>query len=331
MGPVLAVSLLWLAQAAVEIAGGGGCPEPAAVTRKLIPLLPAASSGAAAPATGTRVAASPPPPTVRLARRSTGELDILLVGPDGQRLDEKDLEAGSACEDLAAAAAVVIATWLSEPEVAVPSRVDLPPPAAPAAGRDGRTPAEARPAAPDPSLAAETLSRPSEAASLRLGAVGSSTSGQWAGGLRAGGGIRLWGDRWGLGVVAAATMPRSQSVGSLAGAARWTRAYLGAGPEVTVLSGPVTLRAQLQGLLAVLHVSGNGLEMATSETALRFGAGAGVWSAWRGWGGVWPWIGADLLFWPGRDRLRVEGLAAEGSVPGLEVQVAAGLGIGLFP
>ena len=98
-----------------------------------------------------------------------------------------------------------------------------------------------------------------------------------------------------------------------------------------MLSGPVTLRAHVQGLMGLLHLTGSGVEMATSETALRFGTSGGLWSAWRGWGGVWPWMGVDLLFWPGRERLRVEGLAMEGTVPALEGQIAAGLGMDLFP
>jgi len=68
-----------------------------------------------------------------------------------------------------------------------------------------------------------------------------------------------------------------------------------------------------------------------SWSQARFGTTAGVWSAWHGWGGVWPWMGADLLFWPGRERLQATGLSEEGTVPGLEVQIAVGLGIGLFP
>lgn len=333
MGPVLALSLLWLAHVAIEITGDAGCPEPAAVSRNLTSLLPAVWTAATSAAPGEPGAASPLPPSVRLSRTATGELEILLVGPDGRRRDEKRFEAAAGCDDLAAAVAVVIASWASEPALSLPQRVDLPRPAAPLSTHEEPASVAGASAAVGSSIAVVVAPwRPSSTAIFRLGAVASSTAGQWAAGLRAGSGVILWGDRWGLGAVAAATMPRSEAVGSVPGAGRWARGYLGIGPEVSLLrSGAVTLTAHLQGLLALLHVTGNGLENATSDTSLRFGTTGGIWSAWQGWSSVWPWIGADLLFWPGRERLRVEGLAMEGAVPGLEAQIAAGLGIGLFP
>src|SRR5438132_13866033 len=133
---VLALSLLWLAQAAIEIAGGGGCPEPAAVSRSLRSLLPPVLNGATSAPAGAPGAAPPPAPSVRLSRTFMGDLDILFVGPDGRQLDERHLEGGSTCDDLAAAAAVVIATWVSEPELPLPQRVDLPRPAAGPATRE---------------------------------------------------------------------------------------------------------------------------------------------------------------------------------------------------
>ncbi|HEY8923176.1 MAG TPA: hypothetical protein VIU64_02275 [Polyangia bacterium] len=326
---MIASSLLWLAHVAIEIAGGGGCPDPAAVSRNLAALIPARPE-ADVPAAGPGLGAAPSAaPSVQLSRTSTGGLDVLLLGPDGRWLDEKRLDGASPCEDLAAAASVIIATWVSEPGLSLPSRLELPRPAAASDGREDVSSAGVPSVAGRPSPSARRVR--SSAGNLRLGAVGSATTGQWAAGLRLGGGVLLWGDRWGLGAVAAATLPRSEAVGDVSGAARWTRAYVGVGPEVVLLSGPVALRAHVQGLLGLLHLAGNGVDMPTSETGVRVGAAAGAWAAWHGWGGVWPWIGADLLFWPGRDRLRIQGLSTEGRVPDLEGQIAAGLGIDLFP
>jgi len=324
---VIASSLLWLAQVAIEIAGGGGCPDPAAVRRNLaalIPALPDAGVSAAGPGAG----APSTTPSVQLSRTSSGGLDVLLLGPDGRWLDEKRLDGASPCEDLAVAASVIIATWISEPGLAPPSRLELPRAGAASDSRETLPSAGVPSVTGRPSPSGRGLS--STTGNLRLGAVGSAT-GQWAPGLRLGGGVLLWGDRWGLGAVAAATLPRAEAVGDVSGAARWTRAYVGVGPEVVLLSGSVALRAHVQGLLGLLHLSGNGLDMPTSETGARVGAAAGAWAAWHGWSGVWPWIGADLLFWPGRDRLRIQGLSTEGRVPDLEGQIAAGLGIDLFP
>jgi len=58
--------------------------------------------------------------------------------------------------------------------------------------------------------------------------------------------------------------------------------------------------------------------------------GAGV-QVGRPWGNATPWIGADVLYWPGHDRLQIAGLAAEGELPHLEIQVALGLSLGRFP
>ena len=52
-----------------------------------------------------------------------------------------------------------------------------------------------------------------------------------------------------------------------------------------------------------------------------------VLGGWR----VLSWIGADVLYWPGHDRLEIAGLAAEGELPHVEIQVALGLSLGRFP
>jgi len=327
---VIAPSLLWLAQVAIEIAGGGGCPDPAAVSQNLASLMPVVPN-ADRSGSGTPRGEPSDELSVQLSRTSTGALDVLLLGPDGRWLDEKRLAGPSTCEDLAVAAAVIIATWVSEPGLSLPARVELPRPAPAPANREDRASAGGLSVTGRPSLAAAAPRRSFSTHQLRLGAVASVAASQWAPGLRLGDGVILWAGRWGLGAVVAATMPRAAHVGDVPEAARWTRAYLGAGPEVALLSGPVALRAHLQGMLGLLHLAGNGVDMPSSETGVRFGATAGLWAAWHGWSGVWPWIGADLLFWPGRERLRVQGLSTEGSVPGLEGQIAAGLGIDLFP
>ena len=313
--------MLWVVQTVPSITGTGDCPEPAVVSQKLAALLPSAASAHASGAKG-------PSPRVHLSRASGGELAILLLGADGRQLDERRLRATAGCDDLAAAVAVVAATWASDPEPTTPARVELPGSPVPPTARN--EPASAVVDARSSSVAASPPRR-SSTTNLRLGAVASSAGEQWAAGLRVAGGIRVWGDRWALGAVVAGTLPHSVSVGDVPGAARWMRGYVGVGPELTLLSGPVDLKAHLQAVLGLLHVTGNGLAMPTSDTSFRLGTTAGLWSAWRGWHGLWPWLAADLVFWPGRERLLITGVAAEGTVPSLEGQVAAGVGIDLFP
>jgi hypothetical protein len=88
--------------------------------------------------------------------------------------------------------------------------------------------------------------------------------------------------------------------------------------------------AHAQALAAVLHVEGVGLTTTASDSTAQFGTGAGV-QVGRPWGNATPWIGGDLLFWPGHDRLEISGLAARGELPRLELQLAVGLSLGRFP
>src|SRR5262245_53120987 len=99
---MLGVVAIGLLLAGVDVVGDGPCPAPADVSRRLAELLPAADT-----AGGTGGGAR------RLARlsRADGHVHLELLTPDGVRLDERDLEANERCEDLAAAAAVVIAAW----------------------------------------------------------------------------------------------------------------------------------------------------------------------------------------------------------------------------
>ena len=126
-------------------------------------------------------------------------------------------------------------------------------------------------------------------------------------------------------------MPRAESVGSAVGAARWTRGYLAAGPGVSFLAGEVAVNAHLHGAMAVLHVAGSGLEITASDTAVQVGGLAGASLTWRRWRACAAWVGADLLVWPGRERLRVVGLAEQTTLPRLEIHLAVGLEFGLFP
>jgi hypothetical protein len=90
------------------------------------------------------------------------------------------------------------------------------------------------------------------------------------------------------------------------------------------------LDAHAQLLAAMLRVEGVGLTTTASDSAAQLGTGVGV-QVGRPWGNATPWIGADLLYWPGHDRLEIAGLTAQGQLPHLEVQVALGLSLGRFP
>jgi hypothetical protein len=296
---------VWLALSAVEIVGDGACPDPAEVGRRLVQITVAAdqSGGIAARA--------------RLSRGGD-LLHVELLNSAGERIGARDLDAGESCEDLASAVAIVVAAWEAELKPSVTSHVNLP-----------RAPSPAIPSA----TAAVTMQ--SSAASgpsfdLGLGLIASMTGGQLAPGARIGGWLAPRGGHLGVGVALSAATSRSEPVGAEAGAARWIRGALGVGPDVRADVGKTVLGAHAQVLAALLHVEGVGLPTTASDSSAQLGAGVGV-QIGRPWGSATPWIGADVLYWPGHDRLEISGLAAAGELPHLEIQLALGLSLGRFP
>jgi hypothetical protein len=134
----------------------------------------------------------------------------------------------------------------------------------------------------------------------------------------------------GLGLAAFGTTTRSELVAPAPAEARWTRVALAAGPEARFSRGRTLLGAHLHGLAALLHVEGAGLATTASDSSAQFGAAGGL-RVGRSWGNATPWVGADLLFWPGHERLEIAGLGARGELPRLELQFALGLSLGRLP
>jgi hypothetical protein len=303
---MLGVVALWLAYSAVDVVGDGDCPASADVRHRLAELIPATNGG---------------PEPLRRARLSRSEkgLHVELLSAGGERMAERDLGVDASCDDLAAASAVIIATWEAEldPRLTTP-RVSL------------RTPP--RQTTPVTTAVRATPPPPQSPPSFDLGLalMASLTGGEVAPGARVGAWIAPGGWRLGLGAAVSATTARSEPVGPGPAAARWTRYALGAGPEARFAIGRMMVGAHARALAALLRVEGVGLPTTASDSTAQFGTGAGV-HVGRPWGNATPWIGADLLFWPGRDRLEISGLAARGELPRLELQLALGLSIGRFP
>ncbi len=294
----------------VDVVGEGPCPAPAEVSRRLAEMRPAADTSG-----------DGPPGAHRLARlsRAGGRVHVELVNPDGLRLDERALEANERCEDLAAAVAVVVAAWEAQldPRVGA-ARVSLP---APPAGNAAAV-AAVQPPRPPP--------RSPASFELGLALLASLTGGQMAPGARLAGWIAPAGWRVGLGLAAFGTTSRSEAVVPAPAEARWTRIAFAAGPEARFMLGRTMVGVHLQGLAALLHVEGAGLAMNASDSSAQFGTAAGL-RVGRSWGNATPWVGADLLFWPGHERLEIAGLGARGELPRLELQLALGLSLGRLP
>jgi hypothetical protein len=289
----------------IEVSGDEVCPRPADVQRQLRALLPPAGDPAS-------------PGTVEHHARvvRAGEKTHLeLAGADGAPIAERELDRSGSCDELAAAAAVVLATWEGDLDPRITDRVNLPP--------------VPRPAAP------VIMARPSPPGaplrfSLGVGLLASVSGGQLAPGAKITGSLAPAQGRLGVDLALSAVTTRSEAVGSLPGAASWRRAALAAGPRYRFGDATTTADLHVDGLAGLLLVEGVGLPEKASDTSLQLGVGAGI-RATRAWGNAAPWIGVDLLVWPGHDRLEVGGQPVTGQLPRLEAQFAAGLSLGRFP
>jgi hypothetical protein len=302
----------------VDVAGGDLCPEAADVARHLAELLSSSGEDNAPNQPRDRASLS----------RVDGKLHIELSRRDGAPIAERDLGATGSCQDLAAAVAVIIATWEAELNPQGAPGLELPaagpptptPPPRPIGATKLATAAEPLPPLPGP--------RPSFA--LRIGLLASVAGGNVAPGGKIEASMAAPGGRLGVSLGVAGATARSQSVGPAPGAARWTRMALSAGPQYRFGDPSVMLDVHLDGLIAMLQVQGTGVAAGTSDISPQFGGGAGVRAA-RSWGNAAPWVGVDLLLWPMHEYLVISGLREQGEIPRLEIQVAFGLSLGQFP
>jgi hypothetical protein len=289
----------------IEVTGDEVCPQPADVQRQLRALLPPA---------GDPVSAGTVAHHARVSRAGD-KTRLELAGADGARIAERELDRTGSCDALAAAAAVVLATWEADLDPRISDRVNLPPPP--------RAAAPLVVAQPSPPGAPMRFS-------LGVGLLASVSGGQLAPGAKITGSLAPAQGRLGVDVALSAVTTRSETVGSLPGVASWRRAALAAGPRYRFGDAATIVDLHVDGLAGLLLIEGVGLPEKASDTSLQLGVGAGI-RATRVWGNAAPWIGVDLLVWPGHDRLEVGGQAITGQLPRLEAQFAAGLSLGRFP
>lgn len=304
---MVAALVVWLAYAPVEVLGSGDCPAPAEVSRRLTEMLPADGGG------------PPGQPARHSARvgRIGDAVVVELLLPSGQVIARRDLVASGGCDDLAAALAVVIAAWEAELDPHLTARVELPAP-------PPRPPARMQ--------LVDAPEGPARTPSFQIGlaVLGSVVGGQLAAGASLEGWLAPPDWHLGLALELSGTTARSEAVGARADAASWTRFALGLGPEAHLGLRGATVDLRAQALVALLHVEGVGLSTTNSDSSAELGAGAGVHVGWP-WGNAVPWIGVDILLWPGHESLVVGGLPAVGDLPRFELQVSLGISLGRFP
>jgi hypothetical protein len=310
--------LLGSAPAGLEVTGEASCPAPAEVSRRLGELLPVtgdALQNHAPSMPGDATAAA----RVVLTRSQAG-LRLVLLGPNANELATRELAAQGSCDDLAAAAAVVIAAWRADldpdltPTVALPSRPEPPVPVPPSIVRQPPPPLPAR----------------SRSFELGLGIMGSETGGDVAPGAVLTGALELGEGRFGLDAGLSATTARSASVGPFANAASWTRATLALGPSAELRRDNLRLDLRAQALAALLHVRGVGLPTPGSDTVAELGVSAGAkLELVTGTSAVW--LAFDVRDWPGNQRLIITNGPEPAQLPRVELVASLGLGLGRFP
>jgi hypothetical protein len=295
-----------LAPTALEVTGDSTCPTPGEVARRLAELAPAE-----APAAPDALAAR------AIVTHDGAALRLVLLGPNSNELAARELPPEGSCDDLATAAAVVVAAWRADLDTGLLPGVRLPAPPPPPS-----PPVVAR-AAP-----AAMVSPPARRLELGLGFVVSDVDGAVAPGAILIGSL----GRGALGLDASldGTTARSASVGELPGAASWTRVTLAAGPAWQPRRGALRADLHVEGLLALLHVRGVGVPNAASDTTFELGGAAGGRVAIAA-GTSTLWLGADVRGWPGTQRLLITNDPNQGRLGRLELVASLGLALGLFP
>jgi hypothetical protein len=273
LGPVLT---LWTLQAPVVVQGDSSCPRAADVESRLADLMAKVPDGAAQDRA--------------VLRQDLAGLHIDLFRADGVRIAERKLTASSECADLAAAAAVIIATWE----------------------------AQFRPSAPSPPTV-----------DFELGMFGSLAGLEWVPGAMLAASWAPEPRVFGIYGALSASMMHSQPVAGGPGTISWTRGAALLGPRYRYKGVSMEIDAHAGGLAGLLHLEASGLATTGSSTVGTLGVGAGV-HASPTWNRAAPWVGVDAHFWPTREHVQLMGVPPQEIVPRLELHLAVGIGFGRF-
>lgn len=290
------LALQWALSVRVE--GATSCPLPFAVEARLAELLPGGETPTAVP------------DVVELVAEETA-LVLYLRTADGAPAGVRRLPRDHACDDLAAAAAVAIASWQSDVHPAFAAAPSPPPLAAPPPVAAAETPLAVAPAGLSLVVAAGGLS------SVSTGGVAPTFAGsatwepaRWPFGLRLGG---------------FAQGMRTQALGE--GQAAWQRLGAGVGLEGQRVFGAGLwhVSAALSVLAGWLTVEGRGFTENRRERSWEPGAEAAT-GLGRSLGrGLRILGGLALSAWPRAHE--IEGPTGQtGALPHIDVLLSVGLG-----
>ncbi len=266
--------LLSLAVAAAPVSGDSTCPSPAELATQLDRTVPES--------------AWPKGARVRVERKN-GHLALSLFDGRETLLGQRELDATGTCPELAAASAVVVATWLTElstTDIALPPAAPKEPPA-PAIAFD----------------AAAGLTGSISAGPPALGAMLTATAAPRAEGL---------GGRLTVGVFG----PRALRVGG--GVVTWHRVGVGLGGHRRWARGDWRLDLSLETVGALTGLTGDEQTAEATRTRFDYGMSVGVRGLHQG-----LWLGLFGYGWPRPNTISVPAGSAE--LPQLELQLAAGV------
>jgi hypothetical protein len=265
------------AAVALAIDGPTTCPTPAEVAYKLRPLL--GDGGIGQPGDRVRI------------DRDDQALRVALVGADGRVRGLRQVDQSHDCDDLAEAAAIIVASWQAQPgspgsgadpgaTTTTPAAIGLSATSIPRIAAGDTEPAGARWFA-GLGIAGNAVAGGADAVvpALTLEAnVGRHLRGIGAH-LRAIGGGRH-----------TQTLPN--------GHAQWRRWALALGPALSWASQRVVVEADLSAAAALLALDGTGFAGNESHTMLDLGASTGVRARTRR--GLCAFAGLGAAFWPRR-------------------------------
>jgi len=295
----------WLASAgpAITVEGDSLCPTAPDVAARVAELLPAAATTTAGAPDQARV------------DDQGGALRIRVQRPDGGLIGERTLARSFPCPDLAAAAAVIIATW--ESDVHPEFRQSMP-----AARQPGATAAATAVTAPPATSGGGSAFDVGAALSGSLAPSGGN-SGAALGALIVASltpGGRGFGGRLSL----QGSTERELPLG--AGAVRWRRLVIGAGPQLRLTSARPALRLDLHGDALLAYVTASGIRFTTNRQATSIDAGIAA-GARLLFGGrlVQPWLDLSLAGWLRQENAYNDPGGASVALPRVEAILALGL------
>jgi hypothetical protein len=244
--------------------------------------------------------------TAWLTEKDDGHLWLSLRRADGTLIGERLLDRALGCQDLARAAAVALAAWLSDvhPDFAA-SVADVSPPPSP-------------PAPPAHDSGQWDLSI-GGAVALPAGTLIPALSAE-AGWSRVPGGLGLRG-------IAMLSGTRNETLGT-AGRALWARHVLIAALSWRWSLRPIDVEALAGPAGGLFTVRGEGFGRNHSRQTLLAGAGAGL-SVSRTFGSWTPWVGVKGLIWPRMQHLRASSETEQRTLSPVDVYAGAGLRLGL--